>query len=518
MNKILIRLVLAGATAPLALGMIGASAQTGQPPQPIPRTADERARIAAAVAPTTDFTAPEPFEARPGGAATHVKRANKDAFSQASANMAFEREMLFKLGNGLFKKLWVAAPASTIASDGLGPLYNARSCQRCHLKDGRGHPPASPGDSAVSMILRLAVPAADGPALSTAPEPTYGAQLQDFAVLGHPAEGRFTLRYEEIPVRLSDGETASLRKPLYGLADLAYGPAAAEVLISPRVAPPMIGLGLLEAIPEADLLARADPDDADGDGVSGRARRVASAALGREAIGRFGLKAAAATLTDQSAEAFFGDMGLSTPQRPEGWGECTARQPNCRGAAHGGSAQHGGVEVSAEALDLVAFYARNLAVPPRRDVGDPAVLRGKRIFYESGCIRCHTPKHVTHRFAPAETRGGGGVADWPEQSFQLIWPYTDLLLHNMGPGLADGRPEGAGDGLATGREWRTAPLWGIGLTETVSGHSQFLHDGRARTLLEAVLWHGGEAAAARERVVSMPKADRAALIRFLESL
>lgn len=506
----------AATAAPLALGLSGASAETLLAPPPLPRSAEDRARIAAVTAPTADFTKPEPFEARPGGATTHLKRPNKDAFSQASANMAFEREMLFKLGNGLFKKLWVAAPASTIASDGLGPLYNARSCQRCHLKDGRGHPPEGPGDSAVSMIMKLAVPAPGGTDVATKPEPTYGGQLQDFAVLGHPAEGRFTLRYEEIPIRLSDGESASLRKPVYGLADLGYGPAAAELLISPRVAPPMIGLGLLEAIPQDALLARADPDDADGDGVSGRARRVESAALGRPALGRFGLKAAAATLIDQSAEAFFGDMGLSTPLHPGGWGACTAQQPRCRAAAHGGSAEHGGVEVSADALGLVAFYARNLAVPPRRDVGDPTVLHGKQIFYESGCIQCHTPKHVTHRF-PAEGRRDG-VAAWPEQSFQLIWPYTDLLLHDMGAGLADGRPDGAGDSPVADREWRTPPLWGVGLTETVNGHSQLLHDGRARNLLEAVLWHGGEAAAARDRVVQMPKADRAALIRFLESL
>ncbi|MEL6979412.1 MAG: di-heme oxidoredictase family protein, partial [Pseudomonadota bacterium] len=144
----------------------------------------------------------------------------------------------------------------------------------------------------------------------------------------------------------------------------------------------------------------------------------------------------------------------------------------------------------------------------RRDVDDPIVLRGKEMFYEAGCISCHTPKHVTHRL---ET---DGAAAQPEQSFQLIWPYTDLLLHDMGEGLADGRPEGE----ATGREWRTPPLWGVGLTEAVNGHTFYLHDGRARSLLEAVLWHGGEAQAARDHAAALPKADRDALIRFLESL
>lgn len=487
----------------------------------IPRTAQEASRIARVVAPATDFSAPEPFEARPGGAATSLKRPNRDAFSQPSANMSFERELRFKLGNGLFRKLWVAAPASTDASDGLGPLYNARACQRCHLKDGRGHPP-EPGATdaedtrSVSMFLRISVPenagdlarAMEDIVFATAPEPTYGLQIQEKALPGHPAEARMRIDYEEIPVALSEGESATLLKPRYSLDAPGYGPVAETAMLSPRVAPQMIGLGLLEAIPDADILARADPEDVDGDGISGRVNRVYSPELGREAIGRFGLKAGAVTVADQSAAAFAGDMGLSTPLHPEGFGDCAPAQTACRAARDGASAAQDGVEVSQEALDLVAFYARNLAVPARRAIDAPEVLRGKQVFHESGCIACHTPKHVTHRL-----RTEGPDAQ-PEQSFQLIWPYTDLLLHDMGEDLADGRPEAQ----ASGREWRTAPLWGVGLTRTVSGHTRFLHDGRARSLLEAVLWHGGEAADARARVVTMPKADRDALVRFLESL
>ncbi|MBX2853596.1 MAG: c-type cytochrome [Rhodobacteraceae bacterium] len=501
--------------AALGVGMTLTAAARSEPPT-LPRTKAEQQRIEKTVAATRDFSQPERFEERPGGAATSFKKLNKNAFSQPSANMPFERELLFKVGNGLFKKLWVAAPSSTIASDGLGPLYNARSCQRCHLKDGRGHPPQGPEDTAVSMLLKLSVPVEDADLVAgmadhvfeTAPEPTYGEQLQDFAVLGHPAEGRWTVAYDEILVELSEGETASLRRPRYEINGLGYGPAAPVTLVSPRVAPPMIGLGLLEAIPEQDLIARADPLDADGDGISGRARMVLSPELKREALGRFSWKGSASTVMDQSAAAFSGDMGLSTPFHPQGWGECSPAQPACRAAMDGGSPEHDGVEVGEEALDLVTFYARNLAVPARRDVGEAEVLRGKQVFYQTGCAACHTPKHVTNRF-PIE-----GEAARPEQSFQLIWPYTDLLLHDMGAGLADGRPEGD----ASGREWRTPPLWGIGLTETVNGHSFFLHDGRARNLLEAVLWHGGEAQTARDRIVAAPKADRAALIRFLESL
>lgn len=487
----------------------------------VPRTEAERARIEKIVQPTNDFSKAEPFEARPGGAATSLKRVNRDAFSQASANMPFERELLFKVGNGLFKKIWVAPPASTVASDGLGPLYNARSCQRCHLKDGRGHPPADLQDSPVSMFLRLSVAAgpadpkremrdylaADRP-FPTMPEPTYGEQLQDFALPGHAPEGRMRIEYEEIETRLADGEVVSLRKPRYAIDRLGYGPLREDVLISPRIAPQMIGLGLLEAIPDEDLLAYADPGDRDGDGVSGRANRVYSRELKREAIGRFGLKAGAATLLDQSAGAFAGDMGLSNPLFPEGWGECTAAQADCRAAPDGGSPQHEGLEVGEEAMDLVLHYARNLAVPARRDLENAEVLYGKKLFYEIGCVACHTPKHVTHRL---RTKGPRAQ---PEQSFQLIWPYTDLLLHDMGEGLADGRPEAE----ASGREWRTPPLWGIGLTPVVNGHSFYLHDGRARSLLEAVLWHGGEAKASRDKAAALSKQDRAALIRFLESL
>ena len=475
----------------------------------VPRTDDEMARIAAILDPPGDFTKPEPFEAKQAGAATVRARTTADAFSQFSANMPFAHEMDFKLGNALFRKTWVAAPSSTKASDGLGPVYNARACQDCHLKDGRGHVPASPQDARVSMFLRLSVPGgiAPGPIeewLATSPEPTYGGQLQDFAAPGHAAEGRMEIDWTETPVTLADGTVVSLRAPSYAISNLGYGPLHPDVMLSPRVAPQMIGLGLLEAIPAADILAREDAQDTDGDGISGRAQIVMSPEYGVPMLGRFGFKGGNATVRAQSADAFSGDMGLSTPLFPQPFGDCTVAQGACRTAPHGqGEGVRDGLEVDGESLDLVAFYARNLGVPERRSVNDPQVLRGKEVFYSFNCTACHTPKHVTHR-----------LEGQPEQSFQLIWPYTDLLLHDMGEGLADNRPEGR----ATGREWKTPPLWGIGLTKTVSGHTEFLHDGRARSLLEAILWHGGEAEAARNGVVALPAADRAALIAFLESL
>ncbi|TGN53727.1 c-type cytochrome [Paracoccus liaowanqingii] len=475
----------------------------------VPRTPDETARIRAVLAPPADFTAPEAFEDRPAGAATVRARDTTDAFSQSSATMPFANEMDFKLGNALFRKTWVASPASTLASDGLGPLYNARACQDCHLKDGRGHPPADADDARVSMFLRLSVPGGPVPPgitgwHATRPDPDYGGQLQDFATFGLPAEGRMRITWTKSAVTLDDGTVVALRRPDLGIDDPAYGPLSPELMISARVAPQMIGLGLLEAIPAADILAQADPEDADGDGISGHAQIVMSRAHGGPMLGRFGLKAGNATVLDQSAEAFAGDMGLSNPLHPDPQGDCTPAQTACRTAPAGQEPGiRDGLEVDAASLDLVAHYARNLGVPARRAPGDPQVLRGKAVFHQLGCVSCHTPKHVTHR-----------LTDRPEHSFQLIWPYTDLLLHDMGPDLADNRPEGRADG----REWRTPPLWGIGLTEAVSGHTQFLHDGRARSLLEAVLWHGGEAAPARDGVAALPTADRDALIAFLESL
>lgn len=494
------------------LSSLGAQAQDLQDThlKVIERTTEESARVAAITAPTKDFTKPERFEANSAGAATVRASDTADAFSGASANIDFARELDFKLGNGLFRKLWVSSPSSTLASDGLGPIYNARSCQRCHLKDGRGHPPEGPDDSAVSMLVRISVPGngefIQGEIqdyLDTLPEPTYGEQIQDFGIPGHGSEARVVIRYDETTVPLSGGQSVSLRAPLLSLEDPGYGPLDPDLMLSARIAPQMIGLGLLDAIPVADILANADPDDVDGDGVSGRAQIVLSQVSGKPMLGRFGLKAGQPSILEQSAAAFHGDIGISTSLHPDGYGDCTKAQGACRAAPDGNTDIHDNAEISDEALDLVAFYASNLGVPARRDVADREVLRGKQVFHDTGCIACHTPKFVTHR-----------LDDQPEQSFQLIWPYTDMLLHDMGEGLADNRPEAR----ATGREWRTPPLWGIGLTQQVSGHSFFLHDGRARSLLEAVLWHGGEAEPAKNRVIDMPPPDRDALIRFLESL
>lgn len=470
----------------------------------------DRARVEAITKPAKDFSRPEEYELMQGGAGTSRKRVTADAFSQSSANITFEEEGTFKLGNALFRKNWVSSPSSTQASDGLGPLFNARACQTCHLKDGRGHPPEGKPD-ATSMFLRLAREAsteeekaqrAERKVLNF-PDPTYGTQLQDLAVPGLAGEGRMRITYVEQPVTLGDGTKVSLRKPSYAVDGLGYGPMDPATTLSPRVTPAMIGLGLIEQIHPADILARADPDDRDGDGISGRPNIVRDELTGELALGRFGWKAQTPSIRQQSADAFAGDIGISTPEVPRHWGDCTEAQKACLDLPNGVQERLGPVEAPTPVMDLVTFYSQNLAVPARRDVGKQPVLAGKKAFYEMGCASCHTPKFVTRRDAPNKA-----------QSFQLIWPYSDFLLHDMGEGLADG--QAVGD--ATGNEWRTPPLWGIGLTERVSGHTFFLHDGRARNLTEAILWHGGEGQKARDRFAAAGADERDALIKFLESL
>lgn len=449
------------------------------------------------------FTQAEPGEARAGGATT-VNKADRNAFSLPSANLPPTRRLDFSVGNSFFRNPWVIAPSTTTARDGLGPLFNTNACQNCHVKDGRGHPPAPDALNAVSMLVRLSIP--DTPAyakvieqVGVVPEPVYGGQLQDMAIPGVAPEGRVRVEYDPLPVRFKDGTQVELRKPRLQITDLGYGPMHPETQFSARVAPPMIGLGLLEAIPEAAILANARPA-AGNKAIAGRPNWVWDDAQQKTVLGRFGWKAGQPNLNQQNVHAFSGDMGLTTRLRP--FDDCTDAQTACKQAPNG-NGPDGEPEVSDNILRLVLFYTRNLAVPARRDVDSPQVLAGKNLFFQAGCQSCHTPSFTT-----------AANAAEPELANQVIRPYSDLLLHDMGEGLADHRTEFK----ASGRDWRTAPLWGIGLTETISGHTQFLHDGRARNLMEAVLWHGGEAEGAKQQVLAFNAEQRAALLAFLNSL
>lgn len=430
----------------------------------------------------------DPRSRLPGGDTTNTLLLGTNAFSLPVKNITNEHEGMFHTGNSFFNQPWVTAPSSTRTRDGLGPLFNARACSTCHFRDGRGAPP-DPGERFSGLLLRLSV--GDGsPDKAPVPDPHYGGQLQPFAIADVPVEGNPKVTYVEQPGTYADGTPYTLLAPTYVVEELAYGDFDPDIRISPRVAPQMVGMGLLEAIPAKRLEALADADDTDGDGISGRLQRLPDGA-----IGRFGWKAEQPTVRSQVTGAFLGDIGITTEARPDQ--TCTDAQPACQNSQHGGAP-----EIEPHLLDRVVAYSSLLAVPLRRDFGAAEVEHGERLFTQIGCAACHVPQHQT------------GESDFEELRDQTIWPYTDLLLHDMGPGLSDERPVFG----ANGREWRTPPLWGVGLIATVNRHDRLLHDGRARGVAEAILWHGGEGEAAAEGFKRLDAADRAALVRFVESL
>lgn len=435
------------------------------------------------------------FHTRLSAGTMTVDDASGDAFGQPSPFLDAAGLRTFFVGNSLFNQTWVGAPASVSERDGLGPLFNARSCSGCHLKDGRGAPPRA-GSSAPGLLIRVSTSSSSGPGGAPVGDPTYGDQIQGLALPGIRPEADVVIDYHEIGGAFDDGDAYSLRRPRYRFEHLGYGSLTPGARLSPRVAPALIGLGLLEAVPEADVLRASDPDDADGDGISGRPNRVPVAGRSGLALGRFGWKAEQPTVKHQVAGALSGDLGLTTSLFPR---ESRAeRQAELVLVPSGGAP-----EVGDRALDALALYSRSLGVPARRYLDLPEVSRGEALFEELGCSGCHTP---TWRTAP--------TAELPDLPRDTIHPYTDLLLHDLGEGLADDRPTY----VANGREWRTAPLWGIGLLRVVSGHVLLLHDGRARGFVEAVLWHGGEAEAARRAFTRLPRDERRALVAFLESL
>ena len=445
--------------------------------------------LAGVSSPVARGEAPPP-DALAGGATT-VFETGRDAFSFPAANLREEHRAAFFVGNSYFNENWVAAPASVQTRDGLGPLFNVRSCSGCHFKDGRSGPPDD-GGAMRTMLLRISVPGR-GPHDAPRAHPVYGDQIQSSAISGVPPEAEVIVSFTPVSGTLADGTPFSLRRPRYALRKLGYGAVGARLLMSPRVAPAMIGLGLLEAVPVATLEALADADDRDHDGISGRLNLVWDAIAARTAPGRFGWKAEQPSVLQQAAAAFAGDMGITSALSPED--NHTSAQRACAAKPTGGHP-----EIADELLAKVALYARTLAVPARRRV---AAAGGAALFAGAGCAACHRPELRT-----------GAVVDLPELADQLIHPYTDLLLHDMGPDLGDGRPAFG----ASGNEWRTPPLWGLGLVPAVNGHSFYLHDGRARGLEEAILWHDGEGRAARDAYARLSRSERAELLAFVSSL
>ena len=522
----------------------------------------------------------DPSEVKSGGGNT-VALSNTKAFSKSNPQLGFIDVGKFRSGDFEFRG----------KHDGLGPLFNNQTCQGCHKEDGRGNPPNdSDGDGEtdlpmVSMLVRISIPVIEptDPVVvrnGVQPDSTYGGQLQvfggletpgkeaihDAALSGQPedavGEAFVSILYEYVAGQYNDGTSYELRQPTYRIRDLAYGPFDDHVQFSPRIASQVAGMGLLEAIPEAVILSYADPQDTDGDGISGRPNRVWDVWSERPGhLGRFGHKASKPTILHQLAAAYLGDIGITSGLFPDE--DCTPFQPACNTLAaqetHVGTA----VDLDDLILALVEFYMRQLAVPQRRGWNaaeqqwEPQIWRGRQLFFEAGCVACHVPRHVTGNavgsvlgeiFATLDelNQPTDPLPTLPSLSKQVIWPFTDLLLHDMGgscrvtreedngdscadeaaasclwvqrcDGLADGRP----DFEASGSEWRTAPLWGLGLAQVVNERAGFLHDGRARTIEEAILWHGHEESESRgawEFFVNLNLSQREALLAFLESL
>lgn len=398
-----------------------------------------------------------------------------------------------RIGEGLFRRMWVAAPTATQAADGLGPLYNARSCATCHPRGGGGRPPdpAVADDQGVGFAIKL-----NG-------DPVYGRQIQSNAILGQIIEGRPSVRYREETVRFPDGDTARLRRPTYAVTDLGYGPLAEATALSARVAPRVHGMGLLDRIPEADIQAEADrqaeANRSSGGTVAGRPNRIPLDGAPR--IGRFGWKATHPTLSHQDSEAFSLDIGMSTPFYREPWGDCTAAQTACREARHGDSKQFEGLEIPSTVIGLIDGYLRSL--PPDGGLEPPKDKAGSALFADTGCAACHRPSYTT-----AEDIEHAAL------SKRTIFPHSDLLLHDLGDGLADEVPMGE----ARGRDWRTTPLWGLNRLAKEDGKLSLLHDGRARSVTEAILWHGGEAEKARRNFMDLPRDARKRLVRYVLGL
>ena len=429
----------------------------------------------------------------PGGETTNTLILGSNAFIFPAENISIANQPSFYSGNSFFNQAWVETPSSTIKRDGLGPLFNARSCAACHFKDGRAQPPTESMPH-LGLLFRASISGEDENG-SPLGHDNYGGQLQPFSVLQGTPEIELSITYEYITGAYGDGEVYKLQKPVYSFPTENYGTLSSDVMLSPRIAPAVIGMGLLEAIPQSRIEELEDPNDQDGNGISGTINWVWDFSDEVHKVGRFGWKSEQPTVKQQVASAFVEDIGITNPVfMTESCGE---HQTDCKELPSGGDP-----EIEQDLFDKVVLYTSLLAVPIRRDWEEKDVLNGKMLFSDIGCADCHTPNHHTESH------------EFPELSNQSIWPYTDLLLHDMGEGLADHRPVFD----ANGQEWRTPPLWGIGLVKTVNKHTRFLHDGRARNLTEAILWHGGEAKTAQQNFINLSKTEREEILTFVNSL
>ena len=440
-----------------------------------------------------------PAAASPAGEAT-VPLRKPLRLNRPAANIELHKLKTFHIGRSFFELPWVPAPASTSVRDGLGPLFNVNTCKGCHVKGGRGDAPQGPGPLVDSSVIKLA--------LGKSGDPIYGKQLQPRSIgleqsghgLSFVGEGKASVQYENRIVLLADGTKVELRRPKYYVTELRYGELDPKTATSSRVGPTLIGLGLVEEIAEDDIRSREDVDDSDGDGISGKANLVPDIAGGSSKLGRFGYKASQPSILQQSADAFRNDIGITSNIFPSE--TCTPKQLNCLETARRTS-KPDNIEIDDQILNAVAYYVKLLGVPENRKMQPAEALRGSQLFNTAGCSACHVPSFTTR-----------SDATLVEFSSLKIFPYSDFLLHDMGEGLADGVTEHQ----AEGREWRSTPLWGIGLVERVNPRAAYLHDGRARSIEEAILWHDGEAKQAFKAYSNFSKKEREDLIKFIRSL
>ncbi len=450
--------------------------------------------------------------AGPAGADARTPATEPNAvYMQAMKGLSDDETRQFRAGETMFRTVWLVFPAMPVQNNwqymrprggyawGLGPTFIANACMACHIQAGRGKTVDRPNSTVFQQLLRVSLPG-QNPHGGPLPHPQYGGQLQVFDVISanrqHVRQGEADVfvDWESVPTVLPDGERIDLRRPKIRIDSLSFGPLGEPVLTSLRNAPAIFGLGYLESVSEEDILQIAAAQQAAG--LNGRPNYVRDDINDKTSLGRFGWKANQPAVRQQIAAAFLHDMGITSSLYPQQ--NCPSVQTYCKQAPPGNA-----VELFADEFDDLSFWVQALDAPPRRDRERADVLRGEQLFEQARCAQCHLPQLKTGRNAP-----------FPALADRVFHPYTDLLLHDMGEGLSDGRP----DFKAGARDWRTAPLWGIGLSTQVNGSSNLLHDGRARDVTEAILWHDGEARPARDRFAGFSRADRAALVAFVNSL
>jgi CxxC motif-containing protein (DUF1111 family) len=463
----------------------------------------------------------EANERRTGGELTHKRL--YASYIYPGYGVDNQKKLDFWGGFSFFRDPWVAAPSATGNRDGLGPLFNTRSCIACHTAGSRAKLDKSGEILPLSLVVRLGPiePDRNG---ADAVDPSYGGQIQPRAISyrltdinkdskgdnkgygkgNNRGEAWLNVSYTKITGKFDDGISYELLKPNYQLTKLAYGALAPHIGLSVRLAPNIFGMGLLNAISEKDLLAQEDIDDRNGDGISAKYNRVPNVLTtpktGAMQVGRFGFKAKQPNLYQQVAAAFRDDIGITNSSFPQD--TCTETQIACEQASDFGGHHEGNFEIDDKRLALTVIFNELMGVPAARDLQSEEVQEGRTTFYQLACHKCHTPSYVT------------GANEHSVLANQTIWPYSDLALHDMGEELADGVFEFN----ATGNEWRTAPLWGIGLQKQKTGQQRFLHDGRARTITEAILWHGGEAEQHKQTFKALNKQQRQALVSFVEAI